>query len=198
MISSSFANKLLNMKTFIQNTGFGKSLKPAKREGVIFKALFIAAAGFASLAPLRSAAQSTAPVVATENHVGLAVKDLDAEKAWYEKVFGMTEEQHFELSQYHVRTVLLRSPNGLGMELIEVKGAVRHRDYKNALDAASDLGYGHWAIAVSDLKEAYSRLIADGAASVSAPAPAVQKGGSFAYVKDPEGNLIEVMQVAPR
>jgi catechol 2,3-dioxygenase-like lactoylglutathione lyase family enzyme len=154
-----------------------------------------AALSFASLFPSAGIAQTGSPIIATENHVGLAVKNLDAEKQWYENVFGMKEEQHFELAQYHVRTVLLRSPNGLGMELIEVKGAVRKREYKNALDAASDLGYGHWAIVVSDLKQAYSQLISEGATSVSAPAPAVQAGGSFAYVKDPEGNLIEVMQV---
>ncbi len=145
--------------------------------------------------PIHSSAQNSTPVVATENHVGLSVKNLDTEKQWYEKVFGMQEEQHFELPKYNVRTVLLRSPNGLGMELIEVKGAARKRDYKNALDAASDLGYGHWAIVVSNLQQAYSQLVAAGAASVSAPAPAVQAGGSFAYVKDPEGNLIEIMQV---
>ena len=165
---------------------------------VIFNAMFFTAMASAFFAPLRGAAQNPTPVVATENHVGLAVRDLDAEKNWYEKVFGMSEEQHFEIAQYHVRTVLLRAPNGLGMELIEVKDAKAHRDYTNALDPASDLGFGHWAIAVSNLKTAYAQLIAGGAVSVSPPAPAVQKGGSFAYVKDPEGNLIEVMQVAPR
>jgi catechol 2,3-dioxygenase-like lactoylglutathione lyase family enzyme len=135
------------------------------------------------------------PVVATENHVGLSVKNLDLEKQWYEKVFGMEEIQHFELPQPKVRTVLLRSPNGLGMELIEREGAIRKKDYKDALDAASDLGYGHWAIVVSDLKQAYQQLINAGAVSVSVPGPAVQPGASFAYVKDPEGNLIEVMQL---
>ena len=147
---------------------------------------------------LNSKAQSGIPIIATENHVGLAVKNLDTQKKWYEKVFGMKEEQHFESSEYKVRTVLLRSTTGLGMELIEVKEASRKRDYKNALDAASDLGYGHWAIVVKDVKQAYSLLITAGATSVSAPAPAVQPGASFAYVKDPEGNLIELMQLASK
>lgn len=147
---------------------------------------------------LNSKGQSGIPIIATENHVGLAVKNLDTQKKWYEKVFGMKEEQHFESSEYKVRTVLLRSTTGLGMELIEVKEASRKRDYKNALDAASDLGYGHWAIVVKDVKQAYSLLITAGATSVSAPAPAVQPGASFAYVKDPEGNLIELMQLASK
>lgn len=162
---------------------------------LLLKKLLIITVGLTPLAPLHTYGQNSTPIVATENHVGLAVKSLEAEKQWYEKVFGMKEEQHYEIPKYNVRTVLLRSPNGLGMELIEVKGAVRKRDYKNALDAASDLGYGHWAIVVSDLKQAYAHLISAGATSVSASAPAVQPGASFAYVKDPEGNLIEVMQV---
>lgn len=159
------------------------------------KALYIGTTALAMIFSATVYGQDKTPVVATENHVGLAVKNLDSEKAWYEKAFGMKQEQHFELPKMNVRTVLLRAPNGLGMELIEVKGATRHREYKNALDAASDLGYGHWAIVVVDLKQAYATLIAAGATSISAPGPAVQPGASFAYVKDPEGNLIEMMQL---
>lgn len=194
----SFAVKILIMENLIKNrAGSVVAWQNGHFKG-LFKTILITAVSVASLTPLHSFAQNNVPIAATENHVGLAVKSLDAEKQWYEKVFGMREEQHFEIPKYNVRTVLLRSSNGLGMELIEVKGAVRNRDYKNALDAASDLGYGHWAIVVSDLKQSYSQLIAAGAESISAPAPAVQPGASFAYVKDPEGNLIEIMQVAAK
>ena len=168
----------------------------AKEHKGLYKSLLLIVAALSSGLPQKASAQQNLPITANENHVGLAVKNLDAEKEWYKKMFGMEEQQHFEISKMHVRTVLLRSPNGLGMELIEVKGATRKRSYKNALDAASDLGYGHWAIVVSDLNLAYKELISAGAQSVSAPAAAVNAGDSFAYVKDPEGNLIELMQIA--
>ncbi|NIG55804.1 VOC family protein [Chitinophaga sp. Cy-1792] len=137
-------------------------------------------------------------VVATANHVGLAVRDLDAEKAWYEKAFDMTVEQHFDLPAAKVRTVLLRAKNGLGIELIERQGASRPKDFSDPLDASATLGYGHWALTVGDVDTAFSRLIAVGASQVSAPGPAVQPGSRFAYVKDPEGNLIELIQLSPK
>ena len=135
------------------------------------------------------------PVIASINHVGLAVKDLSTMEKWYIKVFAMEEIQKLDIAEYHVKTVLLRAPNGLSVELIEVAGATRKRKYKDALDAAGDLGFGHWALTVQDLNKAYQTLVAAGASSVSAPGPAAQKGASFAYVKDPEGNLIELMQL---
>jgi catechol 2,3-dioxygenase-like lactoylglutathione lyase family enzyme len=134
-------------------------------------------------------------VTATANHTGLSVKDLDAEKAWYGKTFNMTEIQHFELPNPRIRTVLLQAPNGLRVELIEREGASRGREYKDALDASLDLGYGHWAIVVDNLDQAFTILVKAGAGTVSAPGPAVQPGARFAYVKDPEGNLIELMQL---
>lgn len=141
------------------------------------------------------AAPRAVPISAYENHVGLSVKNLQAAKRWYASLFGMKEIQKLEIPEYHVRTVLLRADNGLSIELIEVAGASRERAFKDALDAASQLGYGHWAITVNDLIAAYNMLVSHGATSVSPPAPAVQKGASFAYVKDPEGNLIELMQL---
>jgi catechol 2,3-dioxygenase-like lactoylglutathione lyase family enzyme len=157
--------------------------------------LFIGAilAGFAGREAIQTGLQTG--VAATANHVGLSVKNLDAERNWYEKAFNMKEEQHFELPNPRVRTVLLRAPNGLGMELIERAGASREREYKDALDASLSWGYGHWAIAVDNLDRAFAKLTDAGAATVSAPGPAVQPGARFAYVKDPEGNLIELMQL---
>lgn len=134
-------------------------------------------------------------VKATANHVGLAVAHLEAEQRWYEQAFGMKAEQHFDLPNPRVRTVLLRAPNGLGIELIERAGATRPRAFTDALDAAQTLGYGHWALRVDDLSQAYTALTAAGAKSVSAPGPAVQPGARFAYVQDPEGNLIELIQL---
>lgn len=134
-------------------------------------------------------------VVATANHVGLSVMNLDAEERWYKKAFDMKEEQHFKLPNPRVRTVLLRAKNGLGMELIEREGANKVREYNDALDASLTLGYGHWALQVSNLDQAFAKLTAAGAKTVSVPGPAVQPGARFAYVKDPEGNLIELMQL---
>ena len=66
--------------------------------------------------------------------------------------------------------------------------------FGDPLDTLRGQGYGHWALAVDDLDAAFTRLTGSGAEAVWPPADAVQPGARFAYVKDPEGNLIELIQ----
>jgi catechol 2,3-dioxygenase-like lactoylglutathione lyase family enzyme len=134
------------------------------------------------------------PFTATTHHVALSVADLDAAQRWYEQALALREEQRFALPDPPVRTVLLRSASGLGLELIERARSRRAGAFADALDASLSQGYGHWALEVDDLDRAFAGLLAAGARRVSAPAPAVEPGARFAYVKDPEGNLIELIQ----
>lgn len=133
-------------------------------------------------------------VVAILHHVGLSVNDLDKLKKWYSDNFALTEEQKFEMEEPKIRTVMLVAKNAFRIELIELNGSKREREFSGPLDACSVQGYGHLAIEVNDLEEAFNNLISGGAKLVSKPSPAVQKGAFFAYVKDPEGNLIELIQ----
>jgi catechol 2,3-dioxygenase-like lactoylglutathione lyase family enzyme len=128
------------------------------------------------------------------HHVALSVADLDTAQRWYEQALALREEQRFALPDPPVRTVLLRSASGLGLELIERARSSRFRTFADALDASLSQGYSHWALEVDDLDRAFAGLLAAGARRVSAPAPAVEPGARFAYVKDPEGNLIELIQ----
>ena len=129
------------------------------------------------------------------HHTSLSVADLDAQQAWYQRVLGLTEVvERFQLDEPAVRTVVLRSSSGVRLELIERSGAARERPFADPLDAAATLGFGHWALSVRDLDASYAAITAAGAASVWPPADAVEPGARFAYVKDPEGNLIELIQ----
>ena len=128
------------------------------------------------------------------HHVGLSVGDLDASRKWYEDNFDLIEEQYFEMKKPEVRAVILAGKNGLRIELIDLDNSKREREYIDPLDASSVHGYGHLAIEVDDVEEVFKSLVEGGARMVSKPSPAVQKGAFFAYVKDPEGNLIELIQ----
>lgn len=129
------------------------------------------------------------------HHTSLSVADLEVEQAWYQQVLGLTEVvEEYQLDEPAVRTVVLRSPSGVCLELIERAGSVRDRTFTDPLDAAGSLGYGHWAVSVRDLDDAFASITAAGGTAVWPPAPAVQPGARFAYVKDPEGNLIELIQ----
>jgi catechol 2,3-dioxygenase-like lactoylglutathione lyase family enzyme len=128
------------------------------------------------------------------DHVGLSVADLDAQRDFYAAALGMTAvDEEFTMPEARVRTAILRSPDGLRIELIE-RGGSASQEFTDPFDGAGTQGYFHWALSVDDLDAAFARLLGAGAAEVSAPAPAVRPGARFAYVKDPEGNLIELIQ----
>jgi catechol 2,3-dioxygenase-like lactoylglutathione lyase family enzyme len=129
-----------------------------------------------------------------EGRIALSVGDLDAQQRWYQQALGLDEVvEHFELPEPRVRTVVLRAANGLRMELIEREGSTAET-FSDPLEAALTRGYSHWALEVEDLDQTFAALSAVGAEPVSPPAPAVQPGARFAYVRDPEGNLLELIQ----
>jgi catechol 2,3-dioxygenase-like lactoylglutathione lyase family enzyme len=129
------------------------------------------------------------------HHTSLSVADLDAQRAWYQRALGLHEVvEEFQLDEPAVRTVVLRSSSGVCLELIERAGATRHHAYADPLDAASTLGFGHWAVSVRDVDSAFVAIVEAGGVGVWPPAAAVRSGARFAYVKDPEGNLIELIQ----
>jgi catechol 2,3-dioxygenase-like lactoylglutathione lyase family enzyme len=128
------------------------------------------------------------------HHIALGVADLDAQRTFYAGALGLTEvEESFELPEPRVRAVILAAANGLRLQLLERAGA-RPQEFADALDGASIQGFSHWGIAVDDLDAAYADVVAAGGRALSAPADGVQPGMRFAYVKDPEGNLLELIQ----
>ncbi|GAA0593074.1 VOC family protein [Kribbella sandramycini] len=133
----------------------------------------------------------------TFDHVGLSVADLDLQRDFYARALGLTEvEEELELPEAGVRTAILRRPDGLKLEFVERSGSAP-QEFADPYAGAAVQGYFHWALAVADLEAAHAQLLAAGATEVSPPAPAARPGARFAYLKDPEGNLLELIQAAP-
>jgi catechol 2,3-dioxygenase-like lactoylglutathione lyase family enzyme len=130
------------------------------------------------------------------DHVGLSVADLDLQREFYGRALGLTDiEEQIDMPQARVRTAILRGESALKIELIE-RGGSTPQEFTDAFDGAGTQGYFHWALYVDDLDEAFARVLEAGATEVSAPAPAARAGARFAYLKDPEGNLLELIQPA--
>jgi catechol 2,3-dioxygenase-like lactoylglutathione lyase family enzyme len=130
------------------------------------------------------------------DHVGLSVADLDLQSNFYARALGLTEaEERLDMPPAQVRTVILRNESGLKLELIE-RGGSTPQSFTDPFDGAGTQGYFHWALYVDDLDSSFMDLLAAGASEVSAPAPAARAGARFAYVKDPEDNLLELIQPA--
>jgi catechol 2,3-dioxygenase-like lactoylglutathione lyase family enzyme len=130
------------------------------------------------------------------DHVGLSVADLDKQESFYRVALGLEAAvERVEIPAAGIRTVILQSASGLRLELIERAGSSA-QEFADAYDGASVQGLFHWALRVDDLDASFTALEAAGARVVSAPAAGVSEGVRFAYVKDPEGNLIEIIQPA--
>jgi lactoylglutathione lyase len=129
----------------------------------------------------------------TLDHVGLNVADLDAMTAWY--VGALSLEVEFEVSLDHVplRIAMLRSPDGYRVELLSRPGAAPGLQAANPVEAALTLGFSHLALDVPSVDAAYDALLAAGASDRMAPRPSPEPGVRMAFVADPEGNLIELL-----
>jgi catechol 2,3-dioxygenase-like lactoylglutathione lyase family enzyme len=126
------------------------------------------------------------------HHVGLSVADLDIAADWYGSALGFQVEFLFQLPV--LRGAMIVNPAGLRLELLERSGS---RDSGRATDPNAALltrGWGHIALEVEDLDETYLRLLAAGASGVWDPRPSPQPGVRMAFLHDPEGNLIELIQ----
>jgi glyoxylase I family protein len=126
------------------------------------------------------------------HHVGLSVADLDGAKEWYRRAFGLESEFEFELPG--VRGAMLRSSEGYRLELFEAEGSADGLKDAQPNDALRTRGYGHFALEVTGLDEVHARLLAEGASPVWDPRPAPEPGVRMAFVHDPEGNLIELLE----
>ncbi|MFJ3670578.1 VOC family protein [Streptomyces sp. NPDC090106] len=130
------------------------------------------------------------------DHIGVSVPDLEAATAWYRAALHLTEERAFAIPGTDLRGVMLRHDSGYRIELLHRPGAAPGLTPTDPVHAAGTLGYGHLCLAVDTADEvdaAYARLLAAGAGARMRPCPAPRPGGRMAFVADPYGNLIELI-----
>ena len=73
------------------------------------------------------------------------------------------------------------------------EGSVVGMPASSPVDAAMTRGFGHLALDVADVDAEYAGLLAAGAEDRMSPRPSPEPGVRMAYVADPEGNLIELL-----
>ncbi|MFT4265157.1 MAG: VOC family protein [Nocardioides sp.] len=135
------------------------------------------------------------------DHAGLSVADLEAMRDWYAEALGMTVEFGFELPGGLMRGAMLHAPapdggEGFRLELLHRSDSATGLQAANPLEAAATRGFGHLAFDVPDVDSAYAALLALGATDRMSPRPSPEPGVRMAYVADPEGNLLELLDRA--
>lgn len=128
------------------------------------------------------------------DHVGLTVRDLDRQVEWYASAFGLKISTPFSLDELGIRGVFVVHPVAKwAIELLSREGSVPGLQAADPPEALLTQGYGHICLRVEDVDATYGRLLEAGATERMAPRPAPEPGVRMAFVADPEGHLIELL-----
>lgn len=127
------------------------------------------------------------------DHVGVNVADLEAAIGWYADAFGLIVDSQFSIAGTDLRGAMLRHPGGYRIELLHRPDAAPGLVADHPNTAALTRGYGHICFCVADVDAAFEQLVAAGAAVRVEPRPAPRAGARMAWVADPDGNLVELI-----
>lgn len=126
-------------------------------------------------------------------HTMVRVQDLDASLRFYEGGLGMQVLDRFTLEAKRATAIFVGFDDhdaGAPLEL------TRYWDDEGPYTHGS--GYGHAAVGVSDAPEVFARLEAMGAQVIMRPGVLVPGGPCCAFVKDPDGYAIEIVETSDR
>lgn len=117
------------------------------------------------------------------NHFGIVVRDLDASLAFYQRAFGAVIVFQSVIPASQTDVVYLQIAGGM-IELLHP----RHPGPDESF------GVTHIAFMSDDLDGDYQRLVSHGAAELVAPKVAGTGVGRLAFVSDPNGARVELLQ----
>jgi len=128
------------------------------------------------------------------DHVGLSVADLGAQADWYSRALGLEQREPGGIPAVGLRVVFLVHPeHAWAIELLHRPGSQPTPRAASAPEHVLTQGYGHICLRVDDVDGMYEQLIAAGAASIMPPGESPVSGVRMAFVADPEGNFIEML-----
>lgn len=122
-------------------------------------------------------------------HVAFRVRDVEASIRWYAEAFGARELYRANRDDGSVQLVYIElAPD----HLIEF-----FPGGKNPIETPADpLGYAHTCLLVDDLEASLAHLAGIGV-HPEAPPRTGRAGQKLAFVADPDGNRLELMEVPP-
>lgn len=129
------------------------------------------------------------------DHIGLSVADLAAAEAFYAAAFGFERQLQFELAPHPIRGVMLTHPSGFRLELFQHPTSTAGVQGGTPIEAIATRGYGHFALRAREIDAVFEAALAAGATPRVPPSPSPEPGVRFAFVADPEGNLVELVEL---
>jgi catechol 2,3-dioxygenase-like lactoylglutathione lyase family enzyme len=122
-------------------------------------------------------------------HAGCGVSDIERASVWYTKWFGFKEVKRFDKPELKLKGAVLQTDGGV-LELLQAHSVVQN-NIKQEDVALSDViakpGNGHIALSVESAQNTYDALVLEKENVLTD-----MIDGRFFFVRDPDGNVIEV------
>jgi lactoylglutathione lyase len=118
------------------------------------------------------------------DHVMMRVEDLDAATDWYGMHLGYEEKGRWEAETF---TNVFMGPADVHEDGALLELTYNHDGRSYTMGDA----WGHIAVRVDDVHDAYERLMDEGVEDYRDPESC---GGSYAFVKDPDGHEVEIVE----
>lgn len=143
-------------------------------------------------------------IVATR-HTGIVVHDLETCLLFWRDVMGLEVVSDFwedgeyintlqHLTGVRLHMIKLRAPDGSLIELLQDQA---HPTPPPAHNDLCDRGIRHIAFTVADVEAAWRTLQSQRCAVLSAPITSLDGKARLFFARDPEGNLMEIVQMLP-
>ncbi|QGN07813.1 glyoxalase [Halorhabdus sp. CBA1104] len=119
----------------------------------------------------------------TLDHVMMRVEDLEESLEWYQSHFGYEEVDRWEAETF---TNVHLAPEGVHEGGATLELTYNHDGRSYTMGDA----WGHIAVRVEDVEEAYYELMDEGVEDYRRP----EDNPGYAFVKDPDGHEIEIVE----
>ena len=136
-------------------------------------------------------------------HIGITVNDLTRMLEFYQLLLGFSQaavnlESGLQIDNFSdlegVQVTTAKLSNGTDEVLIELLKYHSHDSRQLNRSGINDEGISHFALTVDDLEGLYSYLLASNIEFNSPPQTMPGGKAKVTFCKDPEGNLIELVE----
>ena len=132
--------------------------------------------------------------LAVVDHAGVSVADLERSERFWREVLGFEMvEDRFAFPEHDLRGVVLVNVQGARVELFERRDSVPTGPH-HQIESTRRQGWFQFALAVPDIEATFAAVTSAGAEPTLPPTTAPDGVSLVAFVRDPDGNLVEFLQ----
>jgi catechol 2,3-dioxygenase-like lactoylglutathione lyase family enzyme len=132
--------------------------------------------------------------LAVVDHAGVSVADLERSERFWREVLGFEMvEDRFAFPEHDLRGVVLVNVQGARVELFERRDSVPTGPH-HQIESTRRQGWFQFALAVPDIEATFAAVTSAGAEPTLPPTTAPDGVTLVAFVRDPDGNLVEFLQ----